>query len=129
MRLHRQSYAFWVSKRSQARYSTGRCEAQCLTAEGGEILEQCLSLTAADGLVFIQVQIKPGCHRIHFASCDDFQLQNVVSASALAFPLKEVLKNLAGLCQASVSQLVQVAGLIALIPPEHTPQKVLHLQV
>ena len=91
--------------------------------------QQYLSLTTADGLFFIQVQVKPERHRIQFTSCGDFQLQNVVSASALAFALKNVLKNLAWLRQASMRQLVQVAGLIALVPPVHTPKKVLHMQV
>ena len=91
--------------------------------------QQCLSLTTADGFIFIQVQVKPERYCVHLASCGDFQLQNVVSASALAFALKEVLENLARLCQASVSQLVHMAGLIALIPPVHAPYKLLHMQV
>ena len=92
------------------------------------VSEAHLRLTTADGLNFIQVQVKPERHRIHFASCDDFQLQNVVTASALALALKEVLKHLARLCQWGVSHLVQLAGLIVLIPPVHTPQKVLQMQ-
>lgn len=69
------------------------------------------------------MQVKPEGHSIHFAGCSDLQLQDVVSASALALPLEEVLEHLAGLGQAGVGELVQVAGLIALVPSVCTPQK------
>lgn len=68
--------------------------------------EQCGRFTTADGLFLIQVQVEPEGHSIQFARCSDLQLQDVVSASALALPLKEVVEHLARLGQAGVGQLV-----------------------
>lgn len=81
-------------------------------------------LTAAERLFFIQVQVKPESHSVHLALCYHIQLHNVVAPSALALPLKEVLKHLAGLGEAGMGQLVKLAGFITLVPPARVADRI-----
>ena len=76
-----------------------------------------LQLTTAQGLFFIQVQIKPKSHSVHDAFRNNFKLDNVVTATTFALALEKVLKHLAGLGEAGVRQRVQVTGFIPLVPP------------
>lgn len=58
--------------------------------------------TAAEGLVFIKVQVKPEGHCIQYALCYHIELQDVVTPPALPLPLEEVLEDLTGLCEGGV---------------------------
>ncbi len=83
--------------------------------------------TTAERLFFIKVQVKPEGNSIHDALCYHIQLHDVVSAPALALPLKEVLKHLAWCGEAGMGQLIQPAGFITLIHPVTVSRRLLNL--
>lgn len=85
-------------------------EMKCSTVQGGV-------LTCCDGLLLIQVQVKPDGQRIEGACSCDLQLDQVVPLLALAHALEEVLECLCRPGQHLVWHVVQVAGLVPLVPP------------